>query len=57
MLVVGKPVQFGRVDRFRCTCGHVDDRKNTGPLPRQTNGESTMPEGIQDNLAELSLLE
>jgi hypothetical protein len=56
MRVVGKAAaQFERVARFRCTCGHVEDRKDTGHLTRQANSESVMPEGIQDNLSELSL--
>jgi len=41
------PVKFGRLIRFKCTCGHCEDRKDDKPL--QGNGhEVLLLEGFQD---------
>jgi hypothetical protein len=49
------PIKFSRVSRFKCTCGHVEDLKVSSSSSSLMKDESAMPEGIQDNLSELSL--
>ena len=42
------PVKFGRLIRFKCTCGHSEDRKDD-KLPQQVNGrEILLLEGFQE---------
>jgi len=42
------PVKFGRLIRFKCTCGHCEDRKGDN-LPLPENGREVLAlEGFQD---------
>lgn len=41
------PVKFGRMVRFRCTCGHCEDVKEDRSA-RETEGEMLVLEGLQE---------
>ena len=42
------PVKFGRLIRFKCTCGHCEDQKDDKP-PAQRNGREVLVlEGFQE---------
>lgn len=47
-------VKQSRVIRFKCTCGHVEDHAETAFPKKPVREDLSMPEGIQDNLSELS---
>lgn len=42
------PVKFGRLVRFKCTCGHCEDRKVDKPQPRENTREALVLEGFQE---------
>ena len=42
------PIKFGRIVRFKCTCGHSEDRKDDKPLAQGNNGEVLVLEGFQE---------
>ena len=42
------PIKFGRLVRFKCTCGHCEDRKDD-KLPQHVNGHEILHlEGFQE---------
>jgi len=42
------PVKFGRLIRFKCTCGHSEDRKDDKPSANGNNHEVLVFEGFQE---------
>ena len=40
------PIKFGRLIRFKCTCGHCEDLKEDKPLPQ--GNKVLVLEGFQD---------
>ncbi len=42
------PIKFGRLIRFRCTCGHCEDLKDDKPAPPRNGGEGLVLEGFQE---------
>jgi hypothetical protein len=42
------PVKFGRLVRFKCTCGHCEDLKDDQPSPLWTERDMPEFEGLQE---------
>jgi len=42
------PIKFGRLIRFRCTCGHCEDLKDDRSSPQGIEPEAVVPEGFQE---------
>ena len=42
------PIKFGRLIRFRCTCGHCEDLKDDRSSPQGNEPEVVVPEGFQE---------
>jgi len=42
------PIKFGRLIRFKCTCGHSEDQKDDKPPPQGNTREVLVLEGFQE---------
>jgi len=42
------PIKFGRLIRFKCTCGHCEDLKDDKPPPQANTREALILEGFQE---------
>ncbi len=42
------PVKFGRLIRFKCTCGHCEDLKDDKPPTQQNGREVLILEGFHE---------
>ena len=42
------PIKFGRLIRFKCTCGHCEDVKDDKSAPRGNEPEVLVLEGFQE---------
>ena len=42
------PIKFGRLIRFKCTCGHCEDLKEDKPPAQGNTREALVLEGFQE---------
>jgi len=42
------PVKFGRLIRFKCTCGHCEDLKDAKTSPQQNGHDLLVLEGFHE---------
>jgi len=42
------PIKFGKLIRFKCTCGHCEDQKDDKPRPLGKGREVLVLEGFEE---------